>query len=314
MKKTSLIALWVLILIVIGIAYIAYTREAAPAPQVTANSTIYVCKNKKMIGAKFYTQVFPEPQASVDGKPPVPTGSVDVTLSDGRGMHLAQTISGSGVRYANKDESFIFWTKGTSVIILEDNEEKLFLDCQERVSALPGSASSTKIFFYDSKDFSLMLPRFTTPPQITRTDSYTVDESHSYGLIPGETIAGVKFTIPQAMSQGTNLSKDSYISVEHITNAKKCTGDMFLEGEHLVAKVVEKGLTYSVASTTGAAAGNRYEEIVYATGGKTMCLAVRYFIHYGVFENYPAGTVKEFNKKALIDTFNTIRTSITVKS
>jgi membrane-bound inhibitor of C-type lysozyme len=313
MKKTSLVAFVALVLILIGLGYFAYLTSIQPAPLVVINSTTYICKGNKIIGAKFYLQTAEQPKVTITNEPPVPTGSVDITLSDGRSMHLAQTISGSGVRYANTDESFIFWTKGSGVIVLEDNEEKNYTDCEMRKNALPTSSTTTKKFLFDTEDFSIILPRYTTPPQLTRTDSYTVDLNHTYELVPGESITGVKFTIPSELSTGTNLSKDTYISVERITNAKKCSADMFFEENVSPTFISEKGHTFSVASTSGAAAGNRYEETVYATQGKSMCLAVRYFIHYSVFENYPKGSIKEFNKQTIQSTFDTIRKTLTVK-
>jgi membrane-bound inhibitor of C-type lysozyme len=47
--------------------------------------------------------------------------AVYLELSDGRAAVLPQTISGSGARYANADESFIFWNKGNSAFIEEGN-------------------------------------------------------------------------------------------------------------------------------------------------------------------------------------------------
>lgn len=46
--------------------------------------------------------------------------SVDIELSDGRSMNLPQAVSASGARYANKDESFVFWNKGQTAFIYED--------------------------------------------------------------------------------------------------------------------------------------------------------------------------------------------------
>jgi hypothetical protein len=39
---------------------------------------------------------------------------------------------------------------------------------------------------------------------------------------------------------------------------------------------------------------------------------VRYFIHYGVFENYPAGSVTRFDHTALVDRFDAIRQTLVV--
>lgn len=146
---------------------------------------------------------------------------------------------------------------------------------------------------------------------------FTVDESYIYqelGL--GKDINGVKFTIPASLSTGTNLSSDSYLSVEKIPGAQTCTADLFLDQQgptSLTAQtVIEDNITYTVASTTGAGAGNRYEETVYAIPGTNPCVAVRYFIHYGVFENYPAGSIKEFDQQALLTRFDAIRRTLTI--
>jgi len=45
--------------------------------------------------------------------------SVRLTLSDGREMSVPQVLSGSGARYANGDESFVFWNKGNTAFIEE---------------------------------------------------------------------------------------------------------------------------------------------------------------------------------------------------
>jgi putative hemolysin len=45
--------------------------------------------------------------------------SVALVLSDGRALSLPQTPSGSGARYANADESIVFWNKGRAAFIEE---------------------------------------------------------------------------------------------------------------------------------------------------------------------------------------------------
>lgn len=47
--------------------------------------------------------------------------SVDLKLSDGRSFSLLQATSASGVRYANPDESFVFWNKGDNAFISESD-------------------------------------------------------------------------------------------------------------------------------------------------------------------------------------------------
>jgi membrane-bound inhibitor of C-type lysozyme len=45
--------------------------------------------------------------------------SVSLYLSDGRQITLLQTLSGSGARYANRDETLVFWNKGSTAILRE---------------------------------------------------------------------------------------------------------------------------------------------------------------------------------------------------
>lgn len=70
----------------------------------TDKTAIYNCPKGKYIKATFH---LPGDQ------------SVDIILSDGRSMSLPHTISGSGARYANADESFVFWNKGDTAFTEE---------------------------------------------------------------------------------------------------------------------------------------------------------------------------------------------------
>jgi membrane-bound inhibitor of C-type lysozyme len=45
--------------------------------------------------------------------------SAQLLLSDGRNLEVPHAISADGGRYANDDESFVFWTKGTGAFITE---------------------------------------------------------------------------------------------------------------------------------------------------------------------------------------------------
>ena len=137
---------------------------------------------------------------------------------------------------------------------------------------------------------------------------YAVDNHYVYTeLGPGKFIEGVKFTIASSSAVGTNLGQDSYLSIERIATTSACAPSLFLDQAPPAQTITEQGVTYSVASTTGAGAGNRYEETVYALPATVPCLAVRYFIHYSVIENYPTGTVREFDKQALLQQFDAIR-------
>ncbi len=85
-------------------------------------STIYTCDKGRTISAVYYKGA--DALTSSTGMP-VPTGSVAISLDGGPTMKLSQTVSGSGVRYANADESFVFWNKGTEALIMRDGVMEL---------------------------------------------------------------------------------------------------------------------------------------------------------------------------------------------
>ena len=49
-----------------------------------------------------------------------PKSRVELVLSDGRKLTLPQTMSGSGARYANADETIVFWNKGNTAFVDEN--------------------------------------------------------------------------------------------------------------------------------------------------------------------------------------------------
>ncbi len=88
-------------------------RAAATSTKIQARFT---CGAGKFIDATF-----------VNGA----ANSVDLKLSDGRTMTLAQTMSGSGARYANAGESIVFWNKGNTAVI-EEGGKTTFDGCATR--------------------------------------------------------------------------------------------------------------------------------------------------------------------------------------
>lgn len=142
--------------------------------------------------------------------------------------------------------------------------------------------------------------------------TYTLNDKYVYQFGATKTINGVSVTIPASMATGTNLSSDTRVSIEQLPRATTCTADIFIIDNVVAAPVVdsEKGTEYSYASSTTAGAGNLYEELVFAIPGSTPCTAVRYYVHSSNIGNYPAGTVQEFDRSALLNSFHDIRRSL----
>ena len=53
------------------------------------------------------------------------SGTVDLTLSDGRTMSLPVTASAGGARYANKGETVVFWNTGNTASLDENGKTTL---------------------------------------------------------------------------------------------------------------------------------------------------------------------------------------------
>jgi len=118
-------------LLVLGayLSWFAYfTPAAALAPSMDhamsdgskqIASALYTCDNSKTVSAAFFEGTPAAPVAA--GQPPVPTGSVEVSLDGAASTTLRQTLSADGARYANADESFVFWNKGNEALIMRNN-------------------------------------------------------------------------------------------------------------------------------------------------------------------------------------------------
>ncbi|MFA5392168.1 MAG: MliC family protein [Candidatus Paceibacterota bacterium] len=293
--KKNLVFIFLIVIILVG-AGIWYVNNKgnksllSPIAQVT-----YICNDDKTIDAAFYKG---EPKLVEPGEQPIPSGSVKIILSDGRDFNLPQTISADGARYANSNESFVFWSKGNGALVLENNIEKNYKGCIVFAKD-PGGLS--KVYLDNTVGFSIRYPV-----------DYSINTSYKYqALGPNKDISGIKFTIPSSLATGTNLSSfDTGVSIEIITAIQDCNAGLFLDSHTNVHIITDNGSEYSFASTTQGAAGNRYEEEVWAIPGTNPCIAVRYFIHSTNIGNYPEGTVLEYDRAALINQFEKIRHSL----
>ncbi len=90
-----------------------------------------------------------------------------------------------------------------------------------QTSPTPAEVLALKTYHDTGLGFSLTLP---TALASGKSDTlYSVDTAYEYTAQgPGRSIAGVKFTIPASEAAVTNLSSDSYISVEHLPAGKVC--------------------------------------------------------------------------------------------
>jgi membrane-bound inhibitor of C-type lysozyme len=109
------------LLVFIGVFYLGFylgqrlenanciVRDYQKQSEIIAKA-VFACPDNKAIYAEFTKN------------------QVSLILSDGRKIILPQVISGSGARYANSNETFIFWNKGNGAFI-EENEFTTYQDC-----------------------------------------------------------------------------------------------------------------------------------------------------------------------------------------
>ncbi len=71
------------------------------------SDVVFQCEGNKNIHAIFYKS------------------ATYVTLSGGPELFLPQTISASGARYANDDESIVFWNKGNTAFVTEGSQDNM---------------------------------------------------------------------------------------------------------------------------------------------------------------------------------------------
>lgn len=276
--------------------------SAAPDSAPSATAT-YRCTGGRTIRAAFYAGSGGGP--SGPGAAPSPAGSVRIDLGGGRAATLHRTLSADGLRYSDGDpategdETLVFWSRGNGALLLGPHAREGPSQCirtADNPGGLPG------IFVGDSARFSIRYPA-----------GWTVDSTYRYrALGPGRSIAGVSFTVPGSLARGTNLSHDTRLSVEQLPADGACSADRFLSEGASVAVDTVDGQEYSLGRLNDAGAGNRYRETVFALPGTRPCLAVRYFLHWTVLENYPPGVVTAFDEDSVTDRFDAMRRTLVV--
>jgi membrane-bound inhibitor of C-type lysozyme len=95
----------VLFVAVFGVGF--YVGEKYENKSILGNAKVsakFVCPDKSVINADFYSR------------------AVHIETARLGGMYLTQTISGSGARYANADESIVFWNKGDTAFIQQNGK------------------------------------------------------------------------------------------------------------------------------------------------------------------------------------------------
>jgi membrane-bound inhibitor of C-type lysozyme len=233
------------------------------------------------------------------------TSSVMIMFPDGSMQTLPQTMSGSGIRYeaTSTGADLLFVGKGDygSFTNSASTTDTRYAQCTA-ANVSPSSTSGFDTYPDLSKTFTFQFP----------TDFSVAGIEPGYGpnwSAPATTTGMVlaEIDVPQSYEPGTNFG-NAWLTVGTSADSQAvadCTTN--LEGQQATSTPVTiGGVNYTVLAFAGAGAGNRYDTTSYRTVKDGQCYAIEYTIHYGVFENYPKGSVKQFDEQKVANALDQV--------
>jgi len=180
-KKSSATGaiIWIIIVLLLGLAayYIWHKAPVVVLPNLNEKTVVFTCDAGKTVSATFDLST---------------AGGVALTLSDGRVMSVPHAISADGARYANADESFVFWNVGNTAFITEgvgSTATTTYAGCIATPDTTT-SASGTVTYRNDQYGFLLVIPA-TSTPSTTFKSFYALASNWRALTAPGSKGVGV---------------------------------------------------------------------------------------------------------------------------
>lgn len=223
------------------------------------------------------------------------------------------------------------WTSITTRIVGADNSVLCDGDCEFWRGALP----VTQDYFVtvtpaaDASDFTM---RIAVNPVGTATQLFLYENKYrnavfSYSdlfapvLLQGapmyriEPELTLRF-IDTRLFANTNLI-EAYLLFGSSTDpqiAATCTEPITLDvAETVTGTVMINGVSFTETESSGVGAGNVYEQRHYRALQDGTCFEFTFFIHYGNIGNYDPATVIEFDRGALIQRFEEVFSTFTMR-
>ena len=245
----------------------------------------FICSNKKTIQATFYTS------------------NVSLKLSDGRSLTLSRAISASGARYVDPKNHIVFWNKGNTAFITE-NDSTTYKGC-----VVKGEDDLVHLKTYRSH-FDHIIFRY---PEIFKLRHHSVDDTSgwSYASIQKGRLAA-QLTTTKLYQPKTNLARATF-TVGWNNHPKAIHGCLSIthSPSFHVDTVTHNRITYLRSNYVDAGAGNFYHVVRYRTLRNNRCYSIEEMVHFMNIHNYPANRgISKFDSarvwKALNTVFNTL--------
>lgn len=265
----------IVIIVIAAAAWFVVGEEESPeesSGEIIAEVTFH-CESGKSIEATFREEL------------------VAIVLSDGREMDLPQAISASGARYANEDESIVFWNKGNTAFLLEDDQET-YTGCIEEGAEEVGDSA-----VYQSEDGSFSVQY----PSVFEIEESNVTASSEWSYSTAEEgVLGVKLRIPGSYQPETNFQEAVFLVGWSTAEpaVQQCLDPAANATE--TKKIELNGETYAYSKQGDAGAGNFYEVDQYRTIKDGRCYSIEQMIHSTNLDNYPSDQgITAFDQEAI---------------
>jgi hypothetical protein len=220
------------------------------------------------------------------------------------------------------------WTYITMQIIGADNSVLCADDCEFWRGVLPATEEYFVTVTPTADAVNFMMRVAINPPGAAtqsfvyenkyRNASFSYNDMFAPAFFPNGQVFKIQpefvlqFIDTQAYTN-TNLI-EAYFLFGSSTDAQAvatCTEPASLAGpETVVGEATINGVSFTKSEGSGVGAGNIYEQTYYRAAHNGTCYEITYFIHYGNIGNYDPGTVKEFDRAALIQKFDQILSTL----
>ncbi len=164
-----------------------------------------------------------------------------------------------------------------------------------------------------SQVFGFSDPRY--PVALSYSDEFAPTDVQIPVNLKGTPLLTLDFINPSFYSPRTNLS-EAYLLLAASTDpaiVSTCTQPSTQNAETVTGLVSIGNQTFTRSEFSGAAAGNRYDQVAYRTVWENQCFELIFLIHSTNIGNYPPGTVVEFDRAAVLAKFEAILNSFLVK-